>query len=392
MAPTQATRRRVTTERAEVAPCDGLVYVPAMLVSDPPLALTFDDVLLVPGPSAVLPSEVDLSTSLAPGLGLRIPILSAAMDTVTEAAMAVALGELGGLGVIHRNLAPEQQAAEVRIVVAQGHAAAAAVGAGPEALERATALVAAGARALFVDTAHGHSQRVVETVRELARRYPEHVVVAGNVATADAALALAEAGAAAIKVGVGPGSICTTRVVAGVGVPQLSAIADAARALAGTPVRIIADGGIRASGDIVKAIAAGAHAVMLGGMLAGTDAAPGETFEHDGRVFKRYRGMGSLGAMAQGAGARDRYFQGKVQDADKLVPEGVEAAVPFRGAISAVIHQLTGGLRAGMGYVGAADIPALRAYDRFVRITSAGLGESHVHDVRMTAEAPNYRR
>jgi len=362
-----------------------------MLPSDPPVALTFDDVLLVPGPSSVLPSEVDLGSSLAPSLTLAIPLISAAMDTVTGAAMAIAMGQLGGLGVIHRNLTPEEQAAEVAQVVAQGLPAAAAVGAGPEALERAVLLSRAGARALFVDTAHGHSERVVATVRELARRHPECIIVAGNVATGDAALALGEAGAHAVKVGVGPGSICTTRVVAGVGVPQLTAISDAAKALAGSVVRVIADGGIRASGDIVKAIAAGAHLVMLGGMLAGTDAAPGEVFSHDGKQWKRYRGMGSLGAMAQGAGARDRYFQGKTQDADKLVPEGVEAAVPFRGAISAVIHQLTGGLRAGMGYVGAADIAALRAYDRFVRITSAGLGESHVHDVLMTAEAPNYR-
>ncbi len=362
-----------------------------MLPNDPPVALTFDDVLLVPGPSRVLPAEVSLATALAPSLRLEIPLISAAMDTVTESAMAIALGQLGGLGVIHRNLTPAAQADEVRHVVAQGLTAAAAVGAGPDALERAELLALAGAAALFVDTAHGHAAGVVATTRELSRRHPDKVIVAGNVATADAALALADAGAHAVKVGVGPGSICTTRVVAGVGVPQLTAIAEAARALADTPVRVIADGGVRASGDIVKAIAAGAHAVMLGGMLAGTDAAPGEVFEHGGRRFKRYRGMGSLGAMAQGAGARDRYFQGKTQEPDKLVPEGVEAAVPYRGAITEVIHQLTGGLRAGMGYVGAHDIAALRAYDRFVRITSAGLGESHVHDVLMTIEAPNYK-
>ncbi|MBL8788680.1 MAG: IMP dehydrogenase [Deltaproteobacteria bacterium] len=363
-----------------------------MLPTDPPIGLTFDDVLLVPGPSSVLPGEVDLATRLAPGLTLRLPFLSAAMDTVTESAMAIAMAQLGGLGVIHRNLTPDHQAEEVRIVVAHGLMAAAAVGAGDEALVRARLLTGAGASALFVDTAHGHSARVLETVRELARAHPGVLIAAGNVATGDGALALAEAGAHVVKVGVGPGSICTTRVVAGVGVPQLTAIADAARALSGSAVTVIADGGIRASGDIVKAIAAGAHGVMLGGMLAGTDAAPGEVFEQGGRQWKRYRGMGSLGAMVAGAGARDRYFQGKTNDADKLVPEGVEAAVPFRGAISAVIHQLAGGLKAGMGYVGAATIEALRRYDRFVRITPAGLGESHVHDVMMTAEAPNYRR
>lgn len=362
-----------------------------MLPTDPPIGLTFDDVLLVPGPSSVLPGEVDLATRLASTLTLRLPFLSAAMDTVTESAMAIAMAQLGGLGVIHRNLTPDHQAHEVRVVVAHGLPAAAAVGAGDEALVRARLLAAAGASALFVDTAHGHSARVIETVRELAQSHPGLLIAAGNVATGDGALALAEAGAHVVKVGVGPGSICTTRVVAGVGVPQLTAIADAARALVGSRVSIIADGGIRASGDIVKAIAAGAHAVMLGGMLAGTDAAPGEVFEQGGRQWKRYRGMGSLGAMVAGAGARDRYFQGKTHD-DKLVPEGVEAAVPFRGAISAVIHQLAGGLKAGMGYVGAATIDALRHYDRFVRITSAGLGESHVHDVMMTAEAPNYRR
>ncbi len=362
-----------------------------MLTSEPPLALTFDDILLVPCHSAVLPNEVSLATSLSDRLALRIPLISAAMDTVTEHAMAIAMGALGGLGVIHRNLTPPAQAEELRLVKAQGFAAAAAVGAGPEALERAALLEAAGADALFVDTAHGHSQRVLDTVKALSKRHPSITLVAGNVATRDAALALAEAGAHAVKVGIGPGSICTTRIVAGVGVPQLTAIGQVAQALADTHVRVIADGGLRQSGDIVKAIAAGGHAVMLGGLLAGTDAAPGETFENQGKWFKRYRGMGSLGAMTSGAGARDRYFQGNAAP-EKLVPEGVEGAVPFRGAISELVHQLLGGLRAGMGYVGAADIAALRRHDRFVRITAAGLGESHPHTLSLTAEAPNYRR
>lgn len=361
-----------------------------MLTSEPPLALTFDDVLLVPGHSTVLPHEVSLETSLSPRLPLALPFISAAMDTVTESAMAIAMGQLGGLGVIHRNLTPRAQADELRQVKQHGLTAAAAVGAGPEALERAALLTDAGADALFVDTAHGHSQRVLDTVMALAARYPLVTLVAGNVATADAAMALAEAGAHAVKVGIGPGSICTTRIVAGVGVPQLTAVGQVAHALAHTPVRVIADGGIRASGDIVKAIAAGAHAVMLGGLLAGTDAAPGEEFEHQGRRFKRYRGMGSLGAMTAGSGARDRYFQADQKAPEKLVPEGVEGAVPFRGAISGFVHQLAGGLRAGMGYVGAADLEALRHYDRFVRITPAGLGESHVHTLTLTAEAPNY--
>ena len=362
--------------------------------ADLPIALTFDDVLLVPGPSEVLPGEVDVSTRLAPGLPLGIPVLSAAMDTVTEGAMALAMGRLGGLGVIHRNLPIAQQVSELAEVKRQGFRVGAAVGAGPEAIERAHALTAAGADALFVDTAHGHAARVLDTVRALVARFPQTPIVAGNVASGDGAMALADAGAAAIKVGVGPGSICTTRVVAGVGVPQLTAVSNAARAVMGYAVTIIADGGIRHSGDVVKAIAAGAHAVMLGGMLAGTDAAPGEWLEHQGRRYKRYRGMGSLGAMVQGAGARDRYAQGgtgaDAPEPQKLVPEGVEAAVPYRGTLSEVVHQLVGGLRAGMGYVGAANIEALRAYDRFVRITSAGLGESHIHDVLLTHEAPNY--
>ena len=359
-----------------------------------PVALTFDDVLLVPGASSVMPAEVDTWTTLCPGLALRIPLLSAAMDTVTESAMAIALAQLGGLGVIHRNATPRQQADEVAKVTAERLACGAAVGAGLDALERAQLLAEAGAAALFVDTAHGHSARVVDTVRALVERFPHTPIIAGNVATGDAALALAEVGAAAVKVGVGPGSICTTRIVAGVGVPQLTAVSEVVRALADRQVAVgvISDGGIRSSGDMVKAIAAGAHAVMLGGLLAGTDAAPGDVFESNGKTYKRYRGMGSLGAMTQGVGARDRYGQGKVDEAQKLVPEGVEAAVPFRGAITEHVHQLVGGLRAGMGYVGAADIEALRRYDRWVRITPAGLGESHVHDVLLTATAPNYRR
>jgi IMP dehydrogenase len=282
--------------------------------------------------------------------------------------------------------------------VAERLVCGAAVGAGPEAIERAALLVEAGAKALFVDTAHGHALRVVETVRALVGGFPHTPVVAGNVASGEAARALADAGAAAVKVGVGPGSICTTRIVAGVGVPLLTAIDEVVKALSNragashVPVAVIADGGIRASGDIVKALAAGAHAVMLGGLLAGTDAAPGEVFERDGRLWKRYRGMGSLGAMQQGAGAKDRYGQARIEDAQKLVPEGVEAAVPFRGAVTEVVHQLVGGLRAGMGYVGAADLAALRAYASWVRITPAGLGESHVHDVQLTAPAPNYSR
>ncbi|TNF23190.1 MAG: guanosine monophosphate reductase [Deltaproteobacteria bacterium] len=362
-----------------------------MLPDSLPIALTFDDVLLAPGPGDILPGQTDLSVALTPTLKLAIPIITSAMDSVTESAMAIAIGRLGGLGVIHRNLDPTTQADEVRRTKAESVLCGAAVGAGPEADDRAARLTDAGVDALFVDTAHGHSARVLRTVEGLASRYAVPVI-AGNVATAHGARALADAGAAGIKVGVGPGSICTTRIVAGVGVPQLTAVAEAARGVAGRDVVIIADGGIRASGDVVKAIAGGAHAVMIGSLFAGTDPAPGEKFERGGMVYKSYRGMGSLGAMESGSGSKDRYGQHGVSEARKLVPEGVEARVAYRGALDDVVYQLLGGLRAGMGYVGAADLAALRAYDRFVRITAAGWRESHVHDVHMTADAPNYRR
>jgi IMP dehydrogenase len=359
-----------------------------MLPEDVPQALTFDDVLLVPGPSDVLPHEVDLSVQLAPGLNLTVPLISAAMDSVTEARMAAAMARLGGLGVIHRNLSVEGQAAQVASVTAEGLLCGAAVGAGHATDERAAALVQAGASALFVDTAHGHSSRVIQTVARLSKAYPGTPIFAGNVASPDAALALADAGASGVKVGVGPGSICTTRIVAGVGVPQLTAISSVARALSSYATVVVGDGGIKQSGDIVKALAGGAHVVMAGSLFAGTDATPGERFESGGALYKQYRGMGSLGAMSRGS--KERYAQDDVKDA-KLVPEGVEARVPYRGPLEDVVHQLLGGLRAGMGYVGAGNLAALRAYDRFVRITSAGLGESHVHDVHMTADAPNYR-
>lgn len=360
-----------------------------MLPADPPLALTFDDVLLAPGPGDVLPSQAELGTRIAPGIALRVPLISSAMDSVTEARMAIAMARLGGLGVIHRNMSPAEQAEHVALVKREGLLCGAAIGAGAEADERAAHLVEAGVDALFVDTAHGHSTRVLQTVERVTARHGV-AVIAGNIATAEAAEALANAGAAGIKVGVGPGSICTTRIVAGVGVPQLTAIAEAARGVAGRDVAVIGDGGIRASGDIVKALAAGAHAVMIGSLFAGTDPTPGERFEQGGVVFKRYRGMGSLGAMSKGS--KERYGQHDVADARKLVPEGVEACVAYRGALDDVVYQLLGGLRAGMGYVGAPDLASLRAYTRFVRVTAAGYRESHVHDVHMTTDAPNYRR
>ena len=482
-----------------------------------PLLLTFDDVLLVPQESRVLPRDAELATRFSRRIRLNIPVVSAAMDTVTEAAMAIAVAQAGGIGVIHKNLAPEEQAQHVRrvkryeagvvqdplvvhpdtplaeirrlarengfsgfpVVDDEGrlvglvtnrdirferdpetpahammtprerlvtapkgadlesckelfrrhrieklplvdddgrlaglvtvrdieqseafpHAArdrlgrllvAAAVGVGAHELARAELLVAEGVDALVVDTAHGHSQGVVEQVRALKERFGDGVdVVGGNVATPEAVRALVGAGADAVKVGIGPGSICTTRIVAGVGVPQLSAILECAAEAAKADVPVIADGGVKFSGDFAKAMAAGASSCMFGSMLAGTDEAPGEKILYQGRAYKTYRGMGSLGAMA--AGGKERYFQGDVEDVGKFVPEGIEGMVPYKGPVADVIHQLTGGLRAAMGYVGAATVPELHARARFVRITNAGLRESHVHDVKITKEAPNYR-
>ncbi len=477
-------------------------------------ALTFDDVLLVPAHSSVLPRDVSLATQLTRNIRINIPLVSAAMDTVTESRLAIALAQEGGIGIVHKNLPVKGQAAEVArvkrhesgilkdpicipptmsvrdvvaltrqhkfsglpvvegkrvvgivtnrdlrfesnldqpvsaimtpaermITVKEGASldearhlmhkhrlervlvinddwelrglitvkdmlkstehpfaakdelgrlrvgAAIGVGAGTE--ERAEALVEAGADVIVVDTAHGHAQGVLERVRWVKKNFPHVEVVGGNIATASAALALVDSGADAVKVGIGPGSICTTRIIAGVGMPQVSAIDNVSTALAGTGVPMIADGGIRFSGDISKAIAAGANCVMLGGLFAGTEEAPGETVLYQGRSYKSYRGMGSLGAMQQGAA--DRYFQDPSANADKLVPEGIEGRVPYKGSVSAVIHQLVGGLRASMGYVGCNDIEEMRTRSEFVQITAAGVRESHVHDVQITKEAPNY--
>ncbi|MCG0277808.1 MAG: IMP dehydrogenase [Thermanaeromonas sp.] len=473
--------------------------------------LTFDDVLLVPAFSAVLPREVDVSSYFTREVKLNIPIASAGMDTVTEARMAIAMAREGGIGVIHKNMSIERQAKEVDRVKRSEHGVitdpiylspdhtigeavkimehyhisgvpitengklvgiitnrdirfeedysrpirevmtkenlvtapvgttleqakeilrrykieklplvdenfnlkglitikdiekarkypnsakdskgrllvAAAVGVSKETMERVEALVAAGVDVIVVDTAHGHSENVLRTVAAIKKKYPDLQVVGGNVATKEGTLALIEAGADAVKVGVGPGSICTTRVIAGIGVPQLSAILDCARVAREKGVPIIADGGIKYSGDITKALAAGASTVMIGSLLAGTEESPGEIEIYQGRSFKTYRGMGSLGAMKEGS--KDRYFQ---EEADKLVPEGIEGRVPYKGPVAETLFQLVGGLRAGMGYLGARSIPELQEKARFIRITQAGLRESHPHDVIITKEAPNYR-
>ncbi len=344
--------------------------------------LTFDDVLLVPSYSEILPSEVSLAARFSRNVSLGIPFASAAMDTVTESALAAAIAAEGGIGVIHKNMSAEAQAAEVAAVKAKGFLVAAAVGV--RALDRVKALVDAGVDVIVVDSAHGHSKGVIDTLKEIKASFKVDVV-AGNIATAEAALALVEAGADGVKVGIGPGSICTTRIVAGIGMPQLTAVASVAEALEGSGVPVIADGGIRYSGDIVKALAAGADCVMCGNLFAGTDEAPGEIIEADGECFKSYRGMGSDDAMR--AGSADRYFQ---SGARKLVPEGVVARTPYKGKLSDVIFQLAGGLRAGMGYVGAPDLAALRKA-KFVRITASGIRESHPHDITITKKAPNYR-
>ncbi|HRH82088.1 MAG TPA: IMP dehydrogenase [Thiobacillaceae bacterium] len=477
-------------------------------------ALTFDDVLLVPSFSNILPRDVSLRTQLTRNIQINMPVLSAAMDTVTEARMAIAVAQEGGIGIIHKNMTVEQQADEVAkvkryeagmvkdpvtispqmtvrevlnltrmhkfsglpvvdagkvvgivtnrdirfetnldhpvaqimtprerlVTVKEGASkeeavallhkhrlervlvvndafelrglitvkdiqkatefpsackdeygrlrAGAAVGVAGDTDERVAALVEAGVDVLVVDTAHGHSQGVLSRVEWIKKRHPQVQVIGGNIATAEAARALVDHGADAVKVGIGPGSICTTRIVAGVGVPQISAVHNVAEALKGSGVPLIADGGIRFSGDIAKAIAAGAHSVMLGGLFAGTEEAPGEIELYQGRSFKSYRGMGSLGAMQKGS--KDRYFQDSESNVDKLVPEGIEGRVPYKGSVLNVLHQLLGGLRSSMGYAGSPDIEHFRSNACFVEITAAGMKESHVHDVQITKEAPNY--
>lgn len=480
-------------------------------------ALTFDDVLLLPGYSEVVAKDVSLTTQLSRNITLNIPLVSAAMDTVTESRLAIAMAQEGGIGIIHKSMSIEQQAQEVRAVkkhesgvvtdpitidadapikelleikkkhkisglpvlkngdlvgivtnrdvryqvdlndsistimtpkdklvtVKEGadsdyvkellhehriekvlvvddafnlkgmitvrdiHTAqtypnackdesgqlrvGAAVGVGPDTDDRVAALVEAGVDVLIVDTAHGHSKNVIDRVSKVKKQYPHIDVIGGNIATAAAALALKEAGADGVKVGIGPGSICTTRIVTGVGVPQISAVANVAEALKGSGIPLIADGGIRYSGDVAKAIVAGANAVMMGSMFAGTEEAPGDVELYQGRSYKSYRGMGSLGAMSKTQGSSDRYFQDASQGKEKLVPEGIEGRVPYKGALSAIIHQMMGGVRSAMGYTGSVDIETMRTVPQFTRVTAAGMSESHVHDVTITKEAPNYK-
>lgn len=364
---------------------------------------TFDDLLLVPAHSTVVPAHVDLSTQLTPRLRLKLPILSAAMDTVTEAAMASALAKAGGLGILHKNMSIQAQADMVRTVKTtsvnhpdqaalddQGRlVVGAAVGVSSETMDRVKALVDAEVDVIAVDSAHGHSQGVIATIAALHAAFPTLTLIGGNIVTAEAAHDLIKAGASILKVGVGPGSICTTRIVAGVGVPQITAVNDVYQVAKAAGVSVIADGGIKFSGDIVKALAAGADAVMLGGLLAGCEETPGDVIDVYGKKVKTYMGMGSLTAMQKGSS--DRYFQGGQKELSKLVPEGIEATVPYKGPIADVLYQMMGGLRSGMGYCGCANLSDLKTKARFVKITNAGLNESHPHDVDNVKEAPNYR-
>lgn len=367
--------------------------------------ITFDDVLIIPRASSILPNQADLTTQLTANIKLNVPIVSAAMDTVTEVDLATALALVGGLGFIHKNMPIEQQAQQVAAIKnhpvdltahpqacvdAQGRLrVGAAIGAGAGNEVRLEALVAAGVDVVLIDSSHGHAQGVLERVRETRKAYPQLDIVAGNVATAEGALALYQAGASCVKVGIGPGSICTTRIVTGCGVPQLSAIAEAVSALEGTGVPVIADGGIRYSGDITKAIVAGAHLVMLGSVLGATSQAPGRTFEVDGQLYKSYRGMGSLGAMAKGSS--DRYFQSDNAE-DKFVPEGVEGLVKVKGSVAEVVYQLLGGVRSAMGLTGCPTIENLRTEPEFVRISNSSLNESHVHGITLEKNPPNYSK
>ncbi|MDY0277555.1 MAG: IMP dehydrogenase [Acholeplasma sp.] len=364
-------------------------------------AYTFDDLLLVRAYSKVVPINVELKTKLTKNIELMIPVLSAAMDTVTEIMMAIELAKLGGLGIIHKNLSIEDQANEVRKVKqVKGDCkvatiddegflrCGAAVSVSDNTLERVAALVEAKVDIIAVDSAHGHSYGVIEKIKEIRSKYPKLDIIGGNIVTAQAAIDLIYAGATCLKVGVGPGSICTTRVVSGVGVPQLTAVNDVYQVAKQYEIGIIADGGIKLSGDISKAIAAGADCVMLGSLLAGTEESPGEVLEVSGKKVKSYVGMGSLSAMKRGSS--DRYFQGGVKELKKLVPEGIEATVPFKGTIKDVVYQMMGGLRSGMGYCGCKDIKEMKSNARFVKITNAGLRESHPHNVQNIKEAPNY--
>ena len=352
-------------------------------------SLTFDDVLLVPQYSNVLPSETNISLNLAKKIFLKVPFLSSAMDTVTESKMAIAMALAGGIGVIHRNLSIKDQVREINKVKNRKLVVGAAVGSNKEDLERAKALINNGCDMIVIDTAHGHSAKVLKLLSKLKKIEKNISLCVGNIATGEAAKKLYDSGADIIKVGIGPGSICTTRMVAGIGVPQISAIMEVKQALKNKKVKIISDGGIKFSGDIAKALAAGADAIMMGSIFAGTDESPGKKFKIKGKIYRQYRGMGSIGAMS--SGSANRYFQKNFKDKSKFVPEGVEGRVEYKGNVSSIIFQLKGGLRSSMGYIGAKNLKQISKNAKFIKITKAGFYESMVHSVEMTQKTINYK-
>ena len=352
-------------------------------------SLTFDDVLLIPKYSDVLPSETDISLNLSKKITLKVPFLSSAMDTVTESKMAVAIAQAGGIGVIHRNLKIRKQSQEVMKVKKKKLIVGAAVGTNNEDVDRARSLIDNGCDLIVIDTAHGHSAKVLKVLSKLKKINFNVPICVGNIATAEASKKLYNSGADIIKVGIGPGSICTTRMVAGIGVPQISAIMEVKGALKNKKIKIISDGGIKFSGDIAKALAAGADAIMMGSIFAGTDESPGKKFKIKGKIYKQFRGMGSIGAMS--SGSANRYFQKNFKDKSKFVPEGVEGRVEYKGNVSKIIYQLQGGLRSSMGYIGAKDINQIQKKAKFIKITKAGFYESMVHSVEITQKTINYK-
>jgi IMP dehydrogenase len=352
-------------------------------------SLTFDDVLLLPKYSNILPANTNILLQLTKKISLRVPFLSSAMDTVTESKMAIAIAREGGMGIIHRNLSIRKQSNEVLKVKQRNLYVGAAIGTNKEDLDRARSLASSGVDLIVIDTAHGHSEKVLKTLNKIKNITKNIPVCVGNIATGEAAKKLYNSGADIIKVGIGPGSICTTRMVAGIGVPQISAIMDVKKSLKSKKIKIISDGGIKFSGDIVKALAAGADAIMMGSIFAGTDESPGKNFKINGKTYKQYRGMGSIGAMS--AGSANRYFQKKFKDKSKFVPEGVEGRVEYKGKVSKIIYQLQGGLRSSMGYIGAKNLKEIKKRATFVKITKAGFYESMVHSVEITQKTINYK-
>ena len=352
-------------------------------------ALTFDDVLLLPRHSSVLPATTNISLHLTNKITLKVPFLSSAMDTVTESKMAIAIAKEGGLGIIHRNLDIKNQSREIKKVKNKKYLVGAAIGTNKEDFDRARSLVSHGVDLIVIDTAHGHSEKVLRTLTNIKKIIKKVPICVGNIATGEAAKKLYNSGADIIKVGIGPGSICTTRMVAGVGVPQISAIMEVKKALNKKKIKIISDGGIKFSGDIAKALAAGADAIMMGSIFAGTSESPGKKFRFNGKTYKQYRGMGSIGAMA--SGSANRYFQKNFKDKSKFVPEGVEGRVEYKGNVSNIIYQLQGGLRSSMGYIGAKNLEEINKKAKFIKITKAGFYESMVHSVEMTQKTINYK-